>query len=553
MGESKATERLDVVVIGGGLAGLAAGLALRDAERSFVVLEASDALGGRTLTVHDQATGYLDFGAQFLGTAQNFVQHLVRRFMIPTFETYLPRDKSWVYEDPTGGVTLFKGDDPLLLPGGNATLQALAILDSLSLRVRLNVDRLENLPADLAALDQITAEDWIRQTLPQLAVASALDVDTTVDVFRASVRALFSVEPHQLSMLFLLYYAATAGGYANLVDTTGGRASAQGMRFTYGSVDLVEHLLARINEGDTPNTPADRVKLGARVRRVTSAPDGVTVETDDRVFTAQRAIVTMSPVACRAPGGPAFDFRFDHADASDGAVWWSDRQELCKAAVMGRTIKGFATFSNPFWRAKTLMGRALSALRPAAERDPGDLHRAPLDWVIDSSWEPPALPVPLQRPLPRNPYSLMTFMVGDVATYWSRHALIDRQQAVLAHLAVLFGPEVHDTFLGYTDHDFAATSPDLIGGCPTAVLGPGVLTKYGAALRRPIGRVHWAGTETATEWCGYMDGALQSGMRAVNEVLASLPPASSSLRQSPPRSPPGSPPGSPASPPPAGA
>ena len=58
------------------------------------------------------------------------------------------------------------------------------------------------------------------------------------------------------------------------------------------------------------------------------------------------------------------------------------------------------------------------------------------------------------------------------------------------------------------------------GGCPVGVTPPGVLTEYGSALRAPVGRVHWAGTETATVWCGYMDGAIQSGKRAAGEVLA---------------------------------
>jgi monoamine oxidase len=40
--------------------------------------------------------------------------------------------------------------------------------------------------------------------------------------------------------------------------------------------------------------------------------------------------------------------------------------------------------------------------------------------------------------------------------------------------------------------------------------------------RQPIGPIHWAGTETATEWSGYMDGAVQSGERAADEVLAGL-------------------------------
>ena len=59
-------------------------------------------------------------------------------------------------------------------------------------------------------------------------------------------------------------------------------------------------------------------------------------------------------------------------------------------------------------------------------------------------------------------------------------------------------------------------------GGPVAVFSPGLLTGFGPALRAPVGPVHWAGTETATVWCGYIDGALSSGVRAAAEVLAAL-------------------------------
>ena len=48
------------------------------------------------------------------------------------------------------------------------------------------------------------------------------------------------------------------------------------------------------------------------------------------------------------------------------------------------------------------------------------------------------------------------------------------------------------------------------------------MTEYGHALRTPCERIHWAGTETATVWTGYMDGAVQSGERAAREVLAEI-------------------------------
>ena len=59
-------------------------------------------------------------------------------------------------------------------------------------------------------------------------------------------------------------------------------------------------------------------------------------------------------------------------------------------------------------------------------------------------------------------------------------------------------------------------------GCYGAHFAPGVWTQFGPALREPVGRLHWAGTETATVWAGYMDGAVQSGQRAAAEVLAVL-------------------------------
>jgi monoamine oxidase len=59
-------------------------------------------------------------------------------------------------------------------------------------------------------------------------------------------------------------------------------------------------------------------------------------------------------------------------------------------------------------------------------------------------------------------------------------------------------------------------------GCPVAIMGTGVLSEYGPHIAKPVGRIHWAGTETATYWHGYMDGAVRSGQRAAKEIRAKL-------------------------------
>ena len=70
----------------------------------------------------------------------------------------------------------------------------------------------------------------------------------------------------------------------------------------------------------------------------------------------------------------------------------------------------------------------------------------------------------------------------------------------------------------YVEQNWAA-EPWIEGGM-VARLGPGVLTSFGPALREPVGRLHWAGTETATVTHGGIDGAIRSGERAAAEIVA---------------------------------
>ena len=56
-------------------------------------------------------------------------------------------------------------------------------------------------------------------------------------------------------------------------------------------------------------------------------------------------------------------------------------------------------------------------------------------------------------------------------------------------------------------------------GCYHGFGPPGVYTAYGPALRAPIGRIHWAGTETGVHQMGSMGGAIDSGRRVARELL----------------------------------
>ena len=59
-------------------------------------------------------------------------------------------------------------------------------------------------------------------------------------------------------------------------------------------------------------------------------------------------------------------------------------------------------------------------------------------------------------------------------------------------------------------------------GCYNANPGPCGWIHFGASLSEPVGPIKWAATETALQWSGYMEGAVDAGERAAREVLADL-------------------------------
>jgi monoamine oxidase len=95
----------------------------------------------------------------------------------------------------------------------------------------------------------------------------------------------------------------------------------------------------------------------------------------------------------------------------------------------------------------------------------------------------------------------------------------DRRRAILSAIARLFGLN-EIVPLDYRDYPWDVDPWSR--GAAAGHMGPGTMTAVGAALREPVGRIHWAGTETATAWSGYMEGAVEAGERVAGEVLACI-------------------------------
>jgi monoamine oxidase len=157
----------------------------------------------------------------------------------------------------------------------------------------------------------------------------------------------------------------------------------------------------------------------------------------------------------------------------------------------GSVIKCNAIYDEPFWRADGMSGQII------------DTH-GPITIGFDNS------------PPDGSPGILMGFLEADHARTLGRVSADERRKVVLDCFALHFGSKALEP-IDYVD--MCWDSEEWTRGCYGANLPPGAWTRYGHALREPIGRVHWASAETATRWANYMDGAVESGQRAAKEVI----------------------------------
>jgi monoamine oxidase len=156
--------------------------------------------------------------------------------------------------------------------------------------------------------------------------------------------------------------------------------------------------------------------------------------------------------------------------------------------------KCHAVYPTPFWREKGLSGQVIS------DED---------DVVVTYDNSPPS----------GQPGILVGFLEGREARQWADRPEADLRKMVLAAFEKYFGPDARSPTEFYVA-DWAGET--WTRGCFSAVLPPGTWTGYPNVLRTPVGRIHWAGTETATKWYAYLDGAVASGERAAEEVLQKL-------------------------------
>jgi monoamine oxidase len=346
--------------------------------------------------------------------------------------------------------------------GAVPPLPKIALLDLGRSQTRLE-QLAEQVPVDApwaapraARWDSETFASWIRRNAYTASARFFWEVYS---------EAVFAAEPQDFSLLHALFLTHSGGGVSAL---TGVRDAAQQDRIVGGSALLAEHMADELGPAVVTNCP---------VRRIGQRADRVVVAGDRTLVTARYAIVAIPPtLASRITYTPALP---------------PLRDQLTQKMPAGSVIKCNVVYDEPFWRARGLSGQAA-----------GD--HAPVKFTFDNS--PPS----------GSPGILVCFLEGADARRYGRLSPMDRRDAVLESLIGYFGAAAARC-IDFVEQDWAAE--EWTRGCYGAHMGPGVWTQFGPVLREPVGRIHWAGAETATLWNGYMDGAIASGERAAEEVL----------------------------------
>ncbi|MGD9621952.1 MAG: flavin monoamine oxidase family protein [Mycolicibacterium sp.] len=338
----------------------------------------------------------------------------------------------------------------------------------------------------LASLDAMAAA--VSADTPQLAPqANEWDGQTVSSWLNANVKSAFARDLVMLSVLdalvvapeqSLLWALALIRGDGGMT-TMMGDADAQAVEGGAQAIALrMADVLGRA------------IHLGCPVRKITQTSSGVEVSSGEKTVRARRVIVSV-------PRPLVGYIEFDPVLAADSA-------QLLQRIPMGSIVKATLVYDEAFWRSDGLSGNSWNVGSPVYTTADGGL-----------------------APGRDRPGLLGAFVAGEDARRLGRMSVGERQRVIVEEVVKLFGPKaaqlsqtIHfpPTGLPYIDHNWSEeqwTRGDYGGYLP-----PGALTGFGAEIRRPFRRVHWAGTETATEWNAHMEGAVQSGERAAAEVLA---------------------------------
>ncbi|KAF2416240.1 NAD(P)/FAD-dependent oxidoreductase [Microbacterium sp. B35-30] len=310
---------------------------------------------------------------------------------------------------------------------------------------------------DAEALDRISFEAWLEEQTD--------DQEARDNIALFIAGAMLTKPAYAFSALQALLMAASAGSFSHLVD-----ADFILDERVVGGLQQVPLLLAeRLGED---------VILGQPVTEVHWSDDGVRVVTDNGLAVRARfVILAHAPILY-----PWIEFQ---------PALPRLKQQMHQHISMGFVIKVHAVYDRPFWREQGLSGTAFSPYEISHEAydntNHGDDRGTLVGFVSD-----------------RNADDLF------------RVPAEERKERILESLSHYYGPEAKNPLV-YFESDWGAE--EWTRGAYAASFDLGGLARYGADLRTPVGRIHFACSDMAGAGYQHVDGAIRMGRLVAADIV----------------------------------
>lgn len=456
-------QTFDCIVVGGGYSGLAAAKKLlhHDASLRIAVLEAKDRVGGRAKTIHLDNGSYWDVGASFLGVGHVQMYALAKSYGIETFP--IPKKGKLTYQNGEETKTYSGVIPPFGLMDVVRCGIALAQLERKVKKIDVQAPWAH---AKAQKWDNITMADWLDRKTSSKLVREAMEM---------LHESLLGKPTTEFSLLHALYFFRTIGTVEQAISSDGGM---QDDMIRGGGMAIASSISKELGD--------DVVKLNSAVLAVEyqeNAEGLCMVHTETKQYTCKRIIFTTPPdMASKVKFTPALP---------------PQKQGLLDGMSMGSYAKVYATYDKPFWRDQGLKGETMSL---------GTYFKITFDATLPDEGAPG---------------KLTGFLCGDSARRFAELCAEEQRRVAISEFVNIFGEKAANP-KDYFYHNMKDEKWST--GCPYASPELGVWSKYGEWIRKPVGPIHWAGTETSERYYGYMEGAVLSGFRAAEEVIAALQP-----------------------------